>query len=282
MSAGGQRETLVFARRMQAHGVALEHSRALTPDAVAPGQQCQAQHGVAQLEDDAQGLEDVHQLCGCGVDPHGAGQKPKEGKYLPRREASWALDASLPWDPARLQPATSPLGTRGAGKEGLAGPQCALRAGGHLTQWYLGGSSLLVVMKMMMARTEPTSVTSPQTGKTPWIWYSPSAHGGEKEHQSGLGQDPTRFMVKGKSLPLKATSALSSHGAAPICPLRTWMLGAPNPHPYGENRAIPLQSRAPSSALHCPTLISPRLQRAPTVPRALVAIPAPSYPLLGV
>lgn len=56
---------------------------------------------------------------------------------------------------------------------------------GHLTQWYLGGSSLVVVRKMMMARTEPTSMTSPQTGKMPWIWYNPSARSGERTRQCG-------------------------------------------------------------------------------------------------
>lgn len=29
---------------------------------------------------------------------------------------------------------------------------------------------MLVVMKMMRARAEATSVTSAQTGKMPWIW----------------------------------------------------------------------------------------------------------------
>lgn len=116
MSAEGEGENLGDARRTGTPGVALGHGTALTPDAVAPGQQRQAQHGVAQLEDDAQRPEDVHQLRGRGIDPHGAGQKPEEGKYLPGRGVS----RCIPQDPAHLRPAVSLLGTLGTGKEVLA------------------------------------------------------------------------------------------------------------------------------------------------------------------
>lgn len=92
---------------------------------------------------------------------------------------------------------------------GLVSSGCS-GLGGHLTQWYLGGSSLLVVMNVMMARTEPTSVTSPQTGKTPWIWYSPSAHGREREgsewlcrHHGGWGRIQLGLWYEVKSCPQK-------------------------------------------------------------------------------
>lgn len=229
MSAEGEGENLGDTRRTGAPGVALGHDTALTPDAVAPGQQRQAQHGVAQLEDDAQRSEDVHQLRGRGIDPHGAGQKPEEGKDLPGRGVS----RCVPQDPAHLRPAVSLLGTLVTGKEvlapalhpglsaqsrvGCAGHGWAFGAGGHLTQWYLGGSSLLVVMKVMTARTEPTSVTSPQTGKMPWIWYSPSAHGREREHQSGPATHHVGWGRIRPGLSPTATSTLSPHGAAPLC-----------------------------------------------------------------
>lgn len=216
VSAKGEGETLWDAKRTDVPRITASHSRALTPDAVAPGQQRQAQHGVAQLEDDTQGAQDVHQLRGRGIDPHGTGQKPEEGKDLPGRGVTWSLGASCrtlhpssrlspSWGhcrlgrsswlllcPSTLSPVQSELGWSLMGVEGW----------GHLTQWYLGGCSLLVVMKMMVPRTEPTSVTSAQTGKTPWIWYSPSARGGEKGHQcdpagttrAGAGSDQARSM----------------------------------------------------------------------------------------
>lgn len=182
------------ARRTDAPRIITRHSRAPTANAVAPGQQRQAQHSVAQLEDDTQRAEDVHQLCGCGIDPHGTGQKPKEGKDLPGRGVSWSLGASCT-PPASCPPprdtadwegdlgSCSAPRTLGPGQSGLGWSLMGAEGWGHLTQWYLGGRSLLVVMKMMVARTEPTNVISAQTGKTPWIWYSPSARGGEKGHQ---------------------------------------------------------------------------------------------------
>lgn len=53
-----------------------------TSNAVPPGQQREPQHCVAQLEDHAQGPQDVHHLCGGCVDPQSAGQEAQEGKDL--------------------------------------------------------------------------------------------------------------------------------------------------------------------------------------------------------
>lgn len=111
----------------------LGHCGALTPNAVAPGQQRQAQHRVAQLEDDAQGPQDVHQLRGRGVDPHGAGQEAEEGKHLAGGgEAGYWVHP--------FWPAVSLLGTPGTGKvlrshssqQSCSGPWCAFGAGDTL------------------------------------------------------------------------------------------------------------------------------------------------------
>lgn len=86
----------------------------------------------------------------------------------------------------------------------------------------------------------------------------------------------------------KATSTPSPPGPAPLCasvspglPHQPGSWGAQTPYCWGEDRAIQLQTRTPSLALHWPVLLFPdghQLQRAPVVPRALVAISVPSHP----
>lgn len=108
----------------------------------------------------------------------------------PRKANTWQEEGKLgASSPASCVPPGNTRDQKGAQvpklPAGLLRPLVCVWGWGHLTQWYLGGSSLVVVRKMMMARTEPTSMTRPQTGKMPWIWYSPSARSRERTCQCG-------------------------------------------------------------------------------------------------
>lgn len=177
-------------------------------------------------------------------------------------------------------------------QSGLRWSPVGVRGWGHLTQWYLGGSSLLVVMKVTTARTKPTSVTSPQTGKMPWIWYSPSARGIEREHQSSPARHRVGWGRIRPGLSPKATSTLSPHGPAPLRASvspdrrgllhfspRTWVLGQGGPHPQGRMETSSCKPAPPAwlfAGPSSPPQMGCQLRRASTVPRALVAISVPS------
>lgn len=54
----------------------------VTSDAVAPGQECEAQHGITEAENHAQHVQDTDHLGGCCTDQHSAHYEAQHCKHL--------------------------------------------------------------------------------------------------------------------------------------------------------------------------------------------------------
>lgn len=54
----------------------------ITSDAVAPGQQSQSQHGVAEAQHHAEHVQQTDHFWGRRADQHGTHQKPQKSKQL--------------------------------------------------------------------------------------------------------------------------------------------------------------------------------------------------------
>lgn len=73
----------------------------VTSDAVAPGQEREAQHGVTEAENHAQHVQHADHLGGCGTDQHGAHHEAQHCKHL---QEAHERDSTFPhhrWDHRR-------------------------------------------------------------------------------------------------------------------------------------------------------------------------------------